>query len=224
LDGNIGKVICVSDLHVPYTSRYFVRFADYACEADMVVFDGDIFDLVRCTIEDIKSSYVGRELIKAVKRIAEATKTIFVLGNHDMELEKALRELLEAEIPAYSSYRSGSMLCMHGWQFDPACRCWNWRLLAKIVPRFYRPPSEWKARNREKWHKHVGRIYSEIFSFLEKERWCDLLVVGHTHYPSYHVLQTGQRVLDCGDWWDSNSWGEIVNGEARMRYVGDGIE
>jgi len=218
-----GSIICVSDLHIPYTSRHFVRFADYACEADTVVFDGDVLDLVRCTVKDIKGSYIGRELVGAVKKIVKATETIFILGNHDMELSEALSVLLEMEISAYPSYRLGDMLFMHGWQFDPLCKYWNWRLLARISPWFFRPPSEWKARNREKWHRCVGRIYSEVFSFLEEHSWCRLLVIGHTHYPSYHELQTGQRVLDCGDWVDSGSWGEIVGGEVKTRHLGDGI-
>jgi len=203
------KIICISDLHIPYTSQYFIPFANYACKADMVIFDGDTFDLFKCTIKDIKNSHIGQELVKTVKRIVKSTQTVFIEGNHDPDLEVALTELLEMEITAFPFYRIGRIGFVHGHQFDLLCKHLDWHLLSKFAPWFFNPPSKWKQRNKEKWKEKIGKIYTEAFSFLEKASWCKILVIGHTHYPSLHELETGQKLADCGDWWDSNSWLEI---------------
>ena len=211
------KIICVSDLHIPYTSQYFISFADYACRADKVIFCGDIFDLIRCSVEEIKNCYMGQELIKAVKKIVKETEAIFITGNHDEELDEKLPELLGMEIITYPFYRMGRIGFVHGYQFDPLCKHWNWRLLSKFAPWFFNPPSEWKLRDREKWKEKIGQIYAEAFSFLEKARWCRILVIGHTHYPSVHKLETGQKLADCGDWLDSRSWVEIERGKVEIK-------
>ena len=211
------KIVCVSDLHIPYTSQYFIPFADYISKADKVVFCGDILDLVRCNIKDIKNSYIGQELLKALKKIIKATQTVFIEGNHDPELGKSLTELLGMEIQSFPFYRIGRMGFVHGYQFDPLCKHWDWKLLSKFAPWFFNPPSKWKQRNREKWHEKIGQIYAEAFSFLEKADWCRIMIVGHTHYPSIHKLETGQQLGDCGDWVDSRSWLEIERGKVEIK-------
>ena len=210
------KIIACSDLHIPYTSRHFITFANYACEADIVVFNGDILDLVRCNVKEIKNSKTGRELLDALKKVILKTKTVFVEGNHDPELGKSLTELLGFEVESVPSYRLGRMGFIHGHQLDPACKHWNWKLLTKVAPFFFRPPSGWKKRNREKWKKKIGLIYTNAFTFLEENPWCTLLVIGHTHYPSLHELETGQRLADCGDMMDSISGLVIESGKAKI--------
>jgi len=211
------KIICISDLHIPYTSQYFIPFANYACKADKVIFNGDTFDLFKCTIKDIKDSLIGQELVKAVKGIVKSTQTVFIEGNHDPDLEIVLTELLEMEITAFPFYRIGRVGFVHGHQFDPLCKHLDWYLLSKFAPWFFNPPSKWKQKNKEKWKEKTGRIYAEAFSFLEKASWCKILVIGHTHYPSIHTLETGQKLADCGDWLDSRSWIEIERGKVEIR-------
>ena len=211
------KIICISDLHIPYTSRHFIPFAGYACKADKVIFNGDILDLVKCNTKEIKNSYIGQKLISALKKIVKSTQTMFIEGNHDPELEKSLTELLGIEVATFPFYRIGRIGFVHGHQFDPFCKHWNWYLLSKFAPWFFNPPSEWKLRDREKWKEKIGQIYAEAFSFLEKARWCRILVIGHTHYPSVHTLETGQKLADCGDWLDSRSWVEIERGQVEIK-------
>ena len=211
------KIICISDLHIPYTSQYFIPFANYACKADKVIFNGDTFDLFKCTIKDIKDSLIGQELVKAVKGIVKSTQTVFIEGNHDPDLEIVLTELLEMEITAFPFYRIGRVGFVHGHQFDPLCKHLDWYLLSKFAPWFFNPPSKWKQKNKEKWKEKTGRIYAEAFSFLEKASWCKILVIGHTHYPSIHTLETGQKLADCGDWLDSRSWIEIERGKVEVK-------
>ncbi|RLI42086.1 hypothetical protein DRO59_05215, partial [Candidatus Bathyarchaeota archaeon] len=97
------KIIACSDLHIPFTSRYFITFADYACNSDIVVFNGDILDLVRCSVEEIKNSKTGKELLDALKKIVQKTKTFFIIGNHDPQLGGSLTEL-GIEVEAAPSY------------------------------------------------------------------------------------------------------------------------
>ena len=211
------KIICISDLHIPYTSQYFFPFANYACNADKVIFNGDTFDLFKCTMKDIKDSHIGQELIKAVKGIVMKAETIFIKGNHDEELDEKLPELLDMEVSAFPFYRIGRIGFVHGHQFDPLCKHLDWYLLSKFAPWFFNPPSKWKQKNKEKWKEKTGRIYAEAFSFLEKASWCKILVIGHTHYPSIHTLETGQKLADCGDWLDSRSWIEIERGKVEVK-------
>ena len=211
------KIIACSDLHIPFTNRYFVTFANYACEADIVVFNGDILDLVRCNVKEIKNSKTGRELLSALKKVTLKTKTIFINGNHDPNLGNNLTELLGIEVESAPSYRIGRTAFTHGYQLDPLCKHLNWGFFTKILPWFFNPPSGWKIRNREKWKEKIGPIYTRALTFLEENPWCTLLVIGHTHYPSLHALETGQILADCGDWVDSRSWIEIKKGKAEIK-------
>ena len=212
------KIVACSDLHIPYTNHRFIAFSNYVCarEPDIVIFNGDILDLVRCNVKEIKNSKTGRELLGALKKVILKIKTIFIDGNHDPELGHNLTKLLGFEVKSVPFCCIGKTCFIHGHQFDPLCKNWNWKLLTKVAPFFFRPPSEWKKRNREKWKKKIGLIYTNAFTFLEENPWCTLLVIGHTHYPSLHELETRQWLADCGDMKDSLSGVEIENRKAKI--------
>ena len=201
------KLIAFSDIHIPYTSQNFLFFVDKIINnpnIDLVVGVGDILDMVRCDTEDILGSKIGVMLLLGLKRLILKKKTRFVPGNHDPELGKTLTALLGIDIAAEDFILDGFQFT-HGYQFDPLCSWAPWKWLKKVAPFFFRTPRDWKERNREKWQEKIGVIYGKVYSYLEKRTDLRGVVMGHTHYPSIHYLETSQVVFDCGDGLDSES-------------------
>ena len=214
------KLIAFSDIHIPYTSQNFLFFVDKIINnpnIDLVVGVGDILDMVRCDTEDILGSKIGVMLLLGLKRLILKKKTRFVPGNHDPELGKTLTALLGIDIAAEDFILDGFQFT-HGYQFDPLCSWAPWKWLKKVAPFFYRTPRDWKERNREKWQEKVGVIYGKVYSYLEKRTDLRGVVMGHTHYPSIHYLETSQVVFDCGDGLDSESclWLDTVSGVGKI--------
>jgi len=219
------KLIAFSDIHIPYTSQNFPLFVDKIINdpnIDLVVGAGDILDMVRCTIEDILGSKIGVTLLLGLKRLILKKKTRFVPGNHDPELGKTLTALLGVDVVTKDFVLDGFQFT-HGYQFDPLCRWAPWKWLKKVAPFFYRTPRDWKERNREKWQEKVGMIYGKVYSYLEKRTDLRGVVMGHTHYPSIHYLETSQVVFDCGDGLDSESclFLDTVSGVGKIIHFGE---
>jgi len=218
-------IIVISDIHIPYTDGSFLHFADYVSSDDRiknVVFNGDIIDRVRCTEDDIRKSPQGKKLLGALSKIIDSKKCYLVKGNHDPDLGRTLYNLLGVNLPCYGKLKVGGFLFMHGHQFDPVCSRLPWRFLKKIVPWFYRTPREWKKRDRKKFIKSVGVVWTNAIDYVEKHK-IKNLIIGHTHYPAVIRLETGSVIGDCGDWLDSQSFVKIVDGEVILtRYSEQG--
>jgi len=208
------RIIAFSDLHIPYTNKYFIDFANFVpSKADLVIIVGDILDLIRCSEKDIEQSKIARKLINSLESLMFKVRTILIKGNHDPELEKIAPKFFKfacekSLLHVKERYIIGNYLFIHGHQFDPICKWIRWKWLKKIMPFLFRTPSEWKIKKREKWKKHIASIYSNCYSFLEENKNLNL-VIGHTHYASKHVIETNQFLIDCGDFQDSCSWVEI---------------
>jgi len=216
-------IVVLSDIHIPFTDKSFLDFADELCRDSRVknvVLNGDIIDRVRCTPKDIADSPQGLELLNALQRILEEKKCYLVKGNHDPDLGKTLHELLGIEMPCYEALGVGPFLFMHGHQFDRVCSHLPWRWLKKIAPWFYRTPREWKRRSRKAFMKSVGRVWINAIEYAEKYK-VKRLIIGHTHYPCVIKLETGTVIGDSGDWMDSCSCLKIVNGEISIVRYGE---
>jgi len=220
------KIVAFSDTHIPYTNRKFLGFVDYALDvADLIVGAGDIIDRVRCTEKEIMKSRTGALLLEALKRLILSGKCYLLKGNHDPELSKTIQKLLGVSCETPSHFLLGNVLFTHGHQFDSLCGWWPWRFLKKIVPCFFKPPSHWKQYNREKWHKSIGMIYSNVFDFAERNISYNTnisyitIVMGHTHYASIMEIENGQLIVNCGDWLDSCTYIKLdtKNGECNLK-------
>ena len=208
-------IVVISDVHIPYTDKSFLDFADHICSDDKiknVVFNGDIIDRVRCTEDDIKRNPQGRELLDALFEIFNTKKCYLVKGNHDPDLGRTLYNLLGVEVPCYERLKVGGFLFMHGHQFDPICSRLPWKFLKKVLPWFFKTPRQWKERDRKRFIKSVGVVWANAIDYVEKHK-IKSLIIGHTHYPAVIRLETGAIVADCGDWLDSLSYVRIINGE-----------
>jgi len=212
-------ILACSDVHISMTDRRWLDWVDYALNvAGKIVLVGDTVDSVRFKKEDLFNSNPGIVLLAALRRLIESGKCFLVCGNHDPELSNTVKELFGIEVETWKELRIGDVLFVHGHQFDPILRYLPWRLFEKVVPRFVKPPSFWKCRNRQKWYKRVGLIYSNVYDYLENNKFIKLIVIGHTHYASYHMIETGQKLADCGDWVDSKTWLEICGTDVEIKF------
>jgi len=210
------KTIAISDIHIPYTDKSFLDFADYVisdAEIAEVIFIGDIIDSVKCTKDEIRQNPQGRALLDALSKIFETKKCHLVRGNPD--LGETLKDLLGIEMPCHEILRKGDVAFAHGHQFDPVCSRIPWKLLKKIVPFFFETPRGWKKRNREKFVKSAAIVWAGAITYAEN-RSIGKMIVGHTHRPALIELEAGILVCDCGDWLDSRTYLEIENGKIAL--------
>lgn len=212
-------ILACSDVHIPMTDKTWLDWIDYALDvADKIVLVGDIIDMVRFNKKDLLSNDMAEFLLMGLRRLIKSEKCFLVCGNHDPELSKTIKELLDIKIKASKELKIGDILFTHGYQFDPIRKRLPWKFLKKIVPWFVRTPSYWKHRDRKKWHRNIGIVYSNIYNYLEEHKNIELIVIGHTHYASCQVIETGQCLADCGDWLDSRTWLEIRGGEVEIKH------
>ena len=204
------KIISVSDTHIPFTAKEYLDFVSYTVQnADLVIRNGDSVDRARCTIEDILNTKIGKELLEAENELIKKSNIVYIAGNHDPDIGETIYRLLGKRVRSTKKFEIYGIEFTHGHRFDPINAYLPWRIIKHIAPIFFKTPSEWKKKNRKKWHKDIGMIYSNVIDYLEKYRDIRMKVIGHTHYPSITKLETGQTLADSGDFWDSLSWLEI---------------
>lgn len=204
------KIIVISDLHIPYTAKEFISFLTYILlYADIVVLNGDIIDKARVELKDIVFPPQGKELIIALRKLIENKQVYFIAGNHDPDIADYIKKLFNLDVVQFDILKIGNITFTHGYQFDFINAYLPWKFLSKIAHIFFKTPSEWKQKKREKWQKQIGTVYANAISWLEEHRDIEMLVIGHTHYPCIQHLETGQILTDSGDWGDSLSWLEI---------------
>ena len=90
------KIYCASDLHIGYEKTNYkkiIEFFKLAEEsADKLILCGDILDLWRNPIENIKTDRKCKGAFNALRSLAESMDITYVWGNHDYKVGKKWKE------------------------------------------------------------------------------------------------------------------------------------
>ncbi len=218
-------VYCSSDWHNPpeglrNSVKMFIRKAK--ADADLIVGNGDLFDLM----EYPWKKFVNCKAVRELKEELEGKKFVYVAGNHDpVKYVKKIINGPNIEIVS-RIYRvtlnNRTHHFTHGFQWG-----FLWPGLIKfsdflvvVVPLIYRwwltkvTPRKLKEEGeREKYNKITGFIHSGACQFAEKN---DIVVViGHTHKPWFAGEWKFPLMYDDGDMLDSKTYLRIEEGRAQ---------
>lgn len=215
------KIYCASDLHIGYEHTHYpsiIKFFELVSEeADKLILCGDVLDLWRCPIEQIKDKKETKAAFHAFCSITETVPTTYVWGNHDYKVEKKLKEnniTIKAEIT--DDFILENIYFCHGWRFDVQQRfahiLYGWLVtqFPYLYQVFFKTPFQLKEKE-ERYAPLSQKVHDEAREFIKRKK-VDYLIMGHTHDP----LEDG-KLFDCGDMVDSLSYVIIENGKPRPK-------
>ena len=206
-----------SDWHLGYEHTNYDKilvFLDIVEDkADGLVLVGDTFDLWRYPINQMTYGNVGR-CLRRLKEVASKLPVTIILGNHDYDLKRRWPGLeKEYNITIRDDFVQDNIVYVHGWQFDVLQRKYSWAyawlttLFPYLYQRFFKKPSRMGLPRADSPSKEVMKIHRVASEYARVDGY-DYVCMGHTHIPGIQ-----SRVIDCGDFVDSCSYGVIEAGK-----------
>lgn len=239
------RAIFIADAHLvsPDDTNYrlLLRFLrELEGELDTLYIMGDLFDFWVGFPSHPFTQYDA--VLDALERLVlRGCRLVYFEGNHDFHLGSIFSQRLKAEIhtgPAIESVQGKRLYLCHGDQINREdhlyhlLRCLlRTRLVAAGVRHF---PPAWAEKIRERLQKRsqAGYViktarwdYRQIlldFARSLQRRGCDGLVTGHFHLALQEkVPDSAFTVLSLGDWMEQQTYGEMRDGELRLRTYSD---
>lgn len=212
------KIYCISDLHIGYEYSNYPKIKELlelvTSSADKLILCGDILDLWRTSISEIKRKEPMKSTYDALLSTAQKVPTTYVWGNHDYNVWKKNKEI-EKYMKITDDFTSNGIYYCHGWRFDLQQR-FGYILYGWLVERFpvlyqlfFKKPYEIKAKE-EKYSIFSHAVHDQARIFIKQKK-VKYLIMGHTHDP----LKDG-KLVDCGDMVDSLSYVIVENGKPRL--------
>ncbi len=222
------RVIAISDLHRGQSLNLaaFRGFLEWVRQErpDRFLLLGDIHELAWFVWEHLQADPIAREALDHLRLVAEDIPTVELCGNHDPweRLSPHLQELAPILVRGEPTLELDGVIYTHGHQFDITTHFWDTALrspMKRLAPwlylRLYGTPYEVKTAQREKdYREYVGWIMGRamLYAIRHKD-----LCFGHTHAPM--TLDLGGRVIvNSGDWQDSLSYIEAIDGRMVLRF------
>lgn len=219
------KIYAASDMHIGYEKANHEKimkfFVGASIKADIVILDGDTFDLWRTPYRkmlfDIKPQFL--DVMDALQQTAKKTKVIIIPGNHDYNLNQLWGLHKGYNVNIMEDIPLGSLVFTHGWQFDVMQRFgsfgygWLVNRFPYLYQRYFKGPSQIVNRRSDIRSKRVRKIHNQASYYASIHKF-EYIIMGHTHVPGIHG-----NVIDCGDFIDSCSYVEIDNGKPEIKYL-----
>ena len=235
------RTIFIADAHLasPDDTNYrlLLHFLhELEGELDTLYIVGDLFDFWLGFPSQPFPEYDA--VIDALERLVlRGCKLVYYEGNHDFHLGTVFSQRLNAIIhagPSTESVQGKRLYICHGDQINKNDRLYRLlrfllrtRLVAAAVRRF---PPLWAQKIREllqnksqagygvnsaRWD--YRRIILDFARSLQKKGF-DGLVTGHFHLALREELTAPSfAVLSLGDWMEQFTYGEMINGELRLK-------
>lgn len=212
-------------MHIGYEKANYDKIRKFfviaSIKADLVILDGDTFDLWRTPYNkilfNIKPEF--HNVMNALKQTAKMTKVIIIPGNHDFNLKQLWGMHGGYNVNILNDFSIESLYFTHGWQFDVQQRfgsfAYGWLVnrFPYLYQRYFKGPSEIVNRRSNVRSKRVRKIHDRAGKYASRHKF-KYIVIGHTHVPGIHG-----NVIDCGDFIDSCSYVEIDNGKPELKYL-----
>ena len=212
------KIYIASDLHIGYERSNYSKIKEFfelvKKDADRLILCGDVFDLWRCPSETIRDREPYKSTYELLLDIGNKIPTVVIFGNHDYNLYKKLNL---GWIDIKDDFIEDNIYYCHGWRFDIKQRFgsyfyyWIVKYFPYLYQRFFKESN--KIINKEDQIYKIHKIYDEVIKFINSK---DLkyVVMGHTHNPIIN-----DKIIDCGDFIDSNSYIIIEDGIPQLKQL-----
>ena len=185
---------------------------------EMLVLDGDIYDLARHPLMDILQGPDGGRYHQQLILTANKVETCIIEGNHDFGLSTQ-KELLPSAFHIQKGPLSlddvpGKPLILHGWkEYDislaPLAPIYSWLFphfprFAFLYDRLFPTPSVVKRQSLPRFYKEVLRMhFRAMANAMKLDR---TIIFGHTHWqgvwPIYISEKQGWVMANAGDFVD----------------------
>ena len=100
----MNKIVVVSDWHIGWKRAGYdsIRRAldlieENYKEIDILILNGDIFDLWRCSYKKTRSTPIYNDIFERLQRITNTIRTVYIRGNHDYGADKIIGDDLNVE-------------------------------------------------------------------------------------------------------------------------------
>ena len=207
------KTIVCSDLHIGYEKSNYVKMKEFfeiaESEADMVIFNGDIFDCWRMPWKQIVSEHSDE--IRSIEKLCKNVDVVYVLGNHDFSMK---RKMLHNIRFFRNSFEFEGYHVEHGHRFDVIHRRFGsiinfiiW-IYPPLYQTFLKSPSEINVTE----YSHKLPMHTEAIKFANTIGKC--VIVGHSHNPNMF-----ENLVDCGDMTSHCTYVLIENGEHSIEWI-----
>jgi UDP-2,3-diacylglucosamine pyrophosphatase LpxH len=231
------RLIVISDLHLgnPYSlaSRNLPSFVDYVIDGNYsLCINGDGVDILQGRFGRFTQHAI--DVIDLLRQFENAGGRIYyVIGNHDIVLERALHTWMADYLTPFLNVRSGDLRVRieHGHVHDAfyiaSPRVYEIlgmavRPLLHVYPDLYRFWSAtWRSRDR------VGQMIAgtaDEHDSAEKEaavllanRGFDVVVFGHTHRAECVELPHDAIYINSGNWLRDTTFVEIADNTASLQ-------
>jgi len=132
------KIYCASDFHIGYEYTNYPKIKEFfglvKDSADKLVLCGDIFDLWRINISEIKSKEPMKSTYEALLQVSKEIPITYIWGNHDYKIWKIEKEM-KKYMKITDDFISDNIYYCHGWRFDLRQR-FGYILYGWLVERF----------------------------------------------------------------------------------------
>jgi hypothetical protein len=208
----IERIVVIPDVHAPFHERdMLAEVLVREKSADRCVCIGDISDAYAFSTynkyQRVPFAEEWAEVTAVMQALSEAFPRVdVVIGNHDLRLEKRIRERMSEDAVDAIRYMAGGTLCP---LTALAKRYPNVRIAAHQVPTgetldwCMRVGDAWLG-HPEKWSKVPGsalRLVEEWLADHEVDYGFGrprLIVLGHTHTYSQFYWKSGTMLVECG--------------------------
>jgi len=237
IDIDEERLAVVSDLHLgnPYSlaSSKLSSFVDYLIDERFnLCINGDGVDILQARLNALTQQAL--EVLDLLRKFqAHGGRIYYVIGNHDITLERVLHTWLADYLAPFLNLRSGQLRVRieHGHLYDQfyaaSPRVYEGLSIAagpllRIYPDIYRV---WSATTRSRM-KVANAISdtSEGYESPEQEaaamianRGFDAVVFGHTHRPERIELDGGGVYINSGNWMRGSTFVEIADDAVALR-------
>lgn len=153
-----------------------------------------------------------------LKKTASKVPTTIIPGNHDYNLLNLWKNYSDYNVSINDSFEKDGIYYCHGWNFDLMQRTgsftYGWLVLKfpSIYQLLFRKPSQIESRNDRPTPASIA-IHKKANQYALNKNF-KYLVMGHTHIP---VIQ--DKVIDCGDFIDSNSYMIFDGGVPQFEFI-----
>ena len=206
-DENVAnRILTISDLHVPYQLP-IETFSDYINRIDILVLNGDLFDMQSISkfpkiyrVSPMEEIIIGREYLIELIAFINPKKVVINYGNHDYRFQSYLTRNLDADLLELLPETPIELVFIDGFKH------YDKKLKAKIE---YEPIADifddinfiysydWKCKIGKTWFVHPVAYSSgalkttekamDYFHRIDKELF-DSVIMAHTHSVAYEKI------------------------------------